>query len=305
MSMRVSELDLFRFLAAAAVTLYHLHDFKYGYLGVNFFFMLSGFVILWTAERRNWVGFCISRFSRLYPTFWACMAIVILYLWATGEQLPSLYAVMANATMAAGYLNADYIDGVYWTLQVELKFYFLIFLLLIARQIPRIEAWLWIWLAAGSLGQFSSVLGSLSLHPYHSYFIGGCALYLLWSQGVDWRRLALVLCCALAAAVHATAQIEQFVSGDYRKWIPASVVLGFYGIMFVLAMKWLSFSHPLWVQLGATSYPLYLLHNIIGQTHLVAMLILTYLVSFHLDRPLHRHTQTFLTGQYRRVSNSF
>lgn len=302
--MRVTELDLFRFLAAAAVTLYHLYDFKYGYLGVNFFFILSGFVILWTAEQRDWIDFCISRFSRLYPTFWACMVIVVFYLWLSGGALPNLYQVMANATMAAGYLNADYIDGVYWTLQVELKFYFLIFLLMIARQIPRIETWLWIWLAAGTLGQFSGLLASLTLHPYHPYFIGGCGLYLIWSRGLQWRRLALVLCCATAAGGHSLVQIEQFVSGEYVPWIPVLAMSCIFALLFALAMRWLSFPHRLWVQLGAVSYPLYLLHNIIGQQHFVAMLILTYLVSFHMDRPLHRHTQAFLTGQYRRASGS-
>lgn len=301
--MRVSELDLFRFLAAVAVTLYHLHGFKYGYLGVNFFFILSGFVILWTAERRDWVSFCISRFSRLYPTFWICMGIVILYLWLTGADLPSPYQIMANATMAAGYLNADYIDGVYWTLQVELKFYFLIFLLIIARQIRHIEAWLWVWLAAGTLGDLSGVLASLTLNPYHPYFVGGCALYLVWSRGLQWRRVAMILCCAVAAVDYSLVQIDQFVSGKYVSWLPALIVSGMFILMFVLAAKWLSFSHPLWIELGAMSYPLYLLHSIIGQQHLFAMLILTYVVSFHVDRPLHRHTQAFLTTQYRRVSD--
>ncbi|MGQ9427571.1 acyltransferase family protein [Gilvimarinus sp. F26214L] len=301
--MRISELDLFRFLAASAVMFYHLYDFHYGYLGVNFFFMLSGFVILWTAERSDWIEFCISRFSRLYPTFWVCMSITVFYVWFTSAEIPSLYEFMANATMAAGYLGADYIDGVYWTLQVELKFYLLIFTLLVARQIPRIELWLWVWLAAGTLGEFFRPVASLTLHPYHSYFIGGCALFLIWSRGLDAKRLALLLLCGAASAYHARFQVAQFVTGVDQSWIPPVVVLLLFALLFTLAMKWIRFAHPYWVTLGAASYPLYLLHNSIGQSTVVAVVLLTVLVTLYVDRPLHRHIRSFLTVQYRRVTD--
>jgi len=84
----VVELDLLRFLAALAVVLYHftyhLRDSEtavdlfpsigrvgmHGYLGVNLFFMISGFVILWTARDRTPSGFVLSRITRLYPEFW-------------------------------------------------------------------------------------------------------------------------------------------------------------------------------------------------------------------------------------------
>jgi len=42
----------------------------HGYLGVNLFFMISGFVILWTARDRTPSGFVLSRITRLYPEFW-------------------------------------------------------------------------------------------------------------------------------------------------------------------------------------------------------------------------------------------
>ena len=62
---RIYQIDLFRFIAAVCVVLYHYlfrgwaadnmsdlsfnkigHFFKYGYLGVNLFFIISGFVII-------------------------------------------------------------------------------------------------------------------------------------------------------------------------------------------------------------------------------------------------------------------
>lgn len=94
MKSRLYEIDLFRFLAALSVVLYHYtfrayaaHDmssmsfqqlgsfFRYGYLGVNLFFMISGFVILLTALNKDLIGFAISRIVRLYPTFWASVTL--------------------------------------------------------------------------------------------------------------------------------------------------------------------------------------------------------------------------------------
>ena len=46
---------------------------QYGFLGVPVFFIISGFVIAYSAEGRTPVGFAIARFSRIYPTFLFCV----------------------------------------------------------------------------------------------------------------------------------------------------------------------------------------------------------------------------------------
>lgn len=299
--MRLTELDLLRFLAAGAVTLYHLSDFSYGYLGVNFFFILSGFVILWSAQKANWAYFAISRFSRVYPTFWLCMAITIGYLLLFTDNSPALYQIAANGTMLAGYLGVDYIDGVYWTLQLELKFYALIFILILSGQMSRIELWLWVWLLAGTAGEYSDFLASLTLHPYHSYFIGGCSLFLIWSKGIDAKRLALSATCGLVATFHAYTQIGHFIHAEHIWWVPSVIVAGMFLLVFAIALRWIRFDHSYWVTLGTISYPLYLLHNTIGQEHVIAALILTIVVAVYADRPMHRSARNFLTRSYRRA----
>lgn len=87
---RVGILDGMRFCAAMVVLLFHfafrswtsadiptvvnyglLGDIsKYGYLGVDLFFMISGFVILMSAEGRTATAFVRSRAIRLYPAYW-------------------------------------------------------------------------------------------------------------------------------------------------------------------------------------------------------------------------------------------
>ena len=85
---RYYEIDLLRFLAAVGVMLFHYtfrgyaaddlsplefpllaEVFKYGSLGVDLFFIISGFVILLTAYNRDAVSFTISRIIRIYPAY--------------------------------------------------------------------------------------------------------------------------------------------------------------------------------------------------------------------------------------------
>src|SRR5580698_9439812 len=88
---RIRVLDSYRALAIAAVLIYHytyqftllqvadapiparpvlgtFPPFQYGWLGVEFFFVISGFVILMTLERcRSVADFAVRRFARLWP----------------------------------------------------------------------------------------------------------------------------------------------------------------------------------------------------------------------------------------------
>ena len=90
----IATLDLLRLAAALAVVFFH-YFFRgaaaegalaegypavapfalYGYLGVNLFFLISGFVIAWSAQGRFWQEFAIARFVRLYPGYLLCMTI--------------------------------------------------------------------------------------------------------------------------------------------------------------------------------------------------------------------------------------
>jgi len=80
---RIGLLDGFRFVAVTMVVLYHLTSplavknaqagisfpvFRYGYLGVEFFFIISGFVISYSLENTATIStFFLHRFRRLFP----------------------------------------------------------------------------------------------------------------------------------------------------------------------------------------------------------------------------------------------
>ena len=117
--------------------------------------MISGFVILWTARGRTPLRFAVSRFLRLYPSFWLVVLLTVACIAALAPhgETPSFATITANLTMIPGYFRAEFVDGVYWTLAVELKFYFLVLVLIATRQMERVEWLLVAWLVALTICQ--------------------------------------------------------------------------------------------------------------------------------------------------------
>ena len=150
---RLELLDYGRFFAAIIVIFFHytfngiangkidslthvesLVDFtKYGYLGVELFFMISGFVIFHSAKNRTPAEFAVARAIRLYPSYWFAVIFTSIFAWFWGNDSMSvsLFQIMANFTLLQNYLGIENVDGVYWTLVYEIKFYILVFLILV------------------------------------------------------------------------------------------------------------------------------------------------------------------------------
>lgn len=326
---RISEIDLFRFVAALAVVLYH-YAFrgyaadgksilpypalapvaKYGYLGVELFFMISGFVILMTASRGNLRSFVASRVARLYPAFWACCALTFLVVWTFGAPRSSVTfpQFLVNLTMLAGFVGIESIDGAYWSLYVEMKFYFLIGVVLAFRRIDRIERVLVLWLAATAVFTVFPIarLRDLLITEYAAYFIGGAALYLGRSRGFSALRIALVATAwplALANSLAAIPNMEEHFHVTMNRMVVAVIVTLLFVAMTLVAMRK---AGPLarmnWTFVGALTYPLYLLHQQIGYTvfnrlypavdvhvllwgTIAAMLLLAYAVNAWIEKP--------------------
>lgn len=213
---RFRELDGLRGLAAIAVVLTHFRDatglwnfLVYGVYGVQLFFLISGFVILLSANAaKRPVDFLISRVTRLYPTYWISLALATLIVVVAG--LPVAHdpiTVLLNTTMIQRWLLVDNIDSVYWTLAVELQFYALVGVLLWARRnkpaplSPNFlsicaATWLGISLAvavwASPVSQgvdpqlvptFTKIVLNLSIAEYAPLFVGGAFLYISRSAG--------------------------------------------------------------------------------------------------------------------------
>src|ERR1700722_14748039 len=133
--LRLQGLDALRGMAALAVVLYH-YTFGYtqvvgkhmpgldliatdGHLGVNLFFIISGFVILMTLERSaKAADFSVSRFARLWPAYLVCAGFTSLVIVVLGFNPQGLTVgdALLNVLMLNKVIGNVPIDPSYWTL---------------------------------------------------------------------------------------------------------------------------------------------------------------------------------------------
>ncbi|MCT8264707.1 acyltransferase [Proteus terrae] len=289
---RIYGLDLIRFIAAIMVvifhysyrgfqadnlTLMHIDDIsmigKYGHLGVQLFFMISGFVIMMSAHHGSVAKFFISRTSRLYPAFILCCTITFVVISFFNDN-PSLSVstkdYIINLSMLAGFVGVPSVDGVYWSLYVEIYFYFLVAVILICGQIKRAEYLLYLWMVFSLFAWYfdNGALKKLTISNYSIYFIAGGFLYYSWSAGFNLRRiLSIIICCVISSlsAIQYNGYMRSYYNDNFSDMITVSIVVSFYLLMIFMIffnIKWLS--NPIFMKLGAATYPLYLLHQKIG-----------------------------------------
>jgi peptidoglycan/LPS O-acetylase OafA/YrhL len=289
---RLYEIDLFRFIAAIMVLLFH-YSFrgyaadnmsvmpypllanlaKYGYLGVHLFFIISGFVILMTASSGSPKRFVISRVVRLYPAFWVCCTMTFLVTAVLGgmRYKVTLGQYLVNMTMLSGFVGVPSIEGTYWSLFVEIKFYLLVFLALILGTIHRAEILLGLWLIATLvLAKWHISYVSYFLIPdYSPYFIVGAMFYIIHRNGISFFRILIVISSYVFATWKATtSEIYDMVSHygmDFSLVVIISILSVFFSVFFLISTKRIGwFATPRWLFLGALTYPLYLVHENVG-----------------------------------------
>ncbi|MBS0514178.1 MAG: acyltransferase [Proteobacteria bacterium] len=288
---RVNEIDLLRFLAALSVVFFH-YSFrgyaadslsvmpypmlapvsKYGYFGVELFFMISGFVILMTAASGSLRGFIVSRIVRLYPAFWACCTITFVITIAVGapRYFASFGQYLANMTMLSGFFNVPSIDGVYWSLFVEIRFYLMVAVLLTFGMIEKAQIFIVGWIICSILLEIFPVerLQTLLITEYSPYFAAGATYFLIWKNGFSAARIATISTAWGLAVYQSLRGLKGFVAHfhtDMNGWIVAMIVTTFFVVMLLVALRRTGlFGRTRWLLLGSLTYPLYLLHQHIG-----------------------------------------
>ncbi len=290
---RILELDVLRGLAAFSVLCFHyttdytvnylpatptLFQFPWGCWGVQLFFMISGFVIFMTLEKtKTLLDFVVSRFSRLYPCYWA--AVILTFSAVSFFHLPgreiSFHDALINTSMLQDWFGASRVDNVYWTLTVELSFYIVMGILFKTKMLKHIEilGLLWLVFMVWNIRVFLLIMHfhvpvwikTTGLLRYGNLFFAGILFYNLKTKGSTWyRHFALLMCLGV-----------QYI---FREEINPFVVLGFFVSFYLFIYGKLSWivNKPT-VFLGTISYSLYLIHQNIG------FIIMRYLYSLHLN----------------------
>lgn len=291
-------LDGARFIAALSVLFYHYfaagpestiklgkqlvptHEFpelypalKFGFLGVNLFFLISGFVIFASAINRTPIQFAVLRWIRLFPTYWFAMLFttIAVYLYDSEKFNITLFQFLANLTMLNDYMSIKDIDPVYWTLHVELQFYACIFMLLLIGAFKHYRVWLTTWIILCILYEVISQPFFLSwfISPkYSSLFISGIVFYLARMHGYDlFLRAALFFSYGLSL-YFTPDQVDLYTTETtlQDKITGMLIVTSFYIFFFLISIGKLNINrNQILLVLGGLTYPLYLIHLIAGR----------------------------------------
>lgn len=303
-------LDLVRFAAAFLVMLFHLaylawavptssaaeiagggYAFPalidvswFGWVGVETFFVLSGFVISYSAGSDAF-AFFRSRVLRLVPGAWAAASLTALILFTLGVEHAMGLGELYLRTIAFIPIG-PWIDGVYWTLAIEIAFYALVLLLLIFGRIDRLEALLLTIGTASALFWFGLLVLGLPLAEPGSWAWRGAEITLLTDGALfavggllylnlctvpsrrRWWIIAGFALVALAKIAHHAAAEPAVLAAPWRMAVP--MLLWLVSVLLIaLAVpgnarvaRWLN---PALVRtLGVATYPLYLLHTTVG-----------------------------------------
>ncbi|WP_078876663.1 acyltransferase [Streptomyces sp. 150FB] len=295
----------------------------YGWLGVEFFFVISGFVICMSSWGRRPRDFFVSRVIRLYPAYWFGVLFTTLVL----TLLPAVFRplkptqVILNFSMLQAGLGAPHVDGVYWTLWSELRFY-LIFLIVVATGLTyrKVVVFCCVWGAAAAFAAKSGIpLLVTVVNPDSAwFFIAGLSLYLMHRFGQD-----LLLWCVLGLSLVMSQHdvLTRVTTEQVSTWT-GSVVLytAFLLVMVAIALgltdriqwKWLTVA-------GSLTYPFYLVHYAVGVTAIhylhdrvdarllvvgliAASLLLSWFIHRLVERPLSRWLKKGLGGVFSRLS---
>ncbi|HWB48947.1 MAG TPA: acyltransferase [Stellaceae bacterium] len=289
MPRRHTPIELLRFVLSLSVVAYHYFYFgpsiaavpgtpvvtavPFLLLAVETFFIVSGFVIMFSASGRSGAEFAVARFARLGPTLFACSTLTYLVL----GLFPLHYGAPALNQWAASVLVLplavhDGVDASLWSLKYEIVFYVLIFAVLSAGLTRRRITWLaWGLVVSDLLFAAGGTGGGPSWWPmghYGAFFALGM-LYYLRSSGA--KGLAPIWLAAGAMALVDCRlelwRVEAQLLGHGMPALATSILAGavaigaFFGFAGAPEIPVLARAFTL---LGSASYPLYVVHQFLG-----------------------------------------
>ena len=293
---------------------------SYGWMGVEFFFLLSGFVICMSCWGRSVRDFAVSRVMRLYPAYWFCVLLTGIVCGLSGDRTMTAQRILTNLTMLHEPLGVDHVDPVYWSLWAEMRFY-LIFsvVVLMGLTYQRVLGFCAIWLVGSVLAPASGIplLVTLFQPTYAPFFVGGIVMFLMYRfrpSPLLWLMLGASYLLAQHQLLTPLHEESSWSAHLPLSWdAGALVVAACYLVILAIALGRLSFLNRRWlVTAGALTYPLYLLHEQLGWLLIgrlagrvpsaellvgvvLLMLLGAYLIHRFVERPLANRLKTWLT----------
>ena len=258
--------------------------FEYGYLGVQLFFMISGFVIFMSLDRcKNIQQFIFKRWIRLFPA----MLIATIFIYFTAPYFYERPAGMPNSidvipgllfvssSLISKILNIDIrsLEGSFWSLYVEVIFYFIAAFTYFKIGKDKLVYLIFaIFFIAFNLNAFYSIIGvntfliSSLIHLgfiYYGWFIIGMIVYIKTQNN----------CLTLPQkAIFLFSIMTIFAEHDWGVIFASFLILGIFLLPFISVVVAKALSYRLFLFMGFVSYPLYLMHENIMVSTIVKIL---------------------------------
>lgn len=321
-SFRLLSLDGLRGIAALSVIIYHYFyrideiysinsnetDWTYfGKYGVHLFFMISGFVIFMSIKNNTKpISFFISRFTRLYPAYFFAVLITftIVYFFGLEGREVSFFQAVLNLLMFQEFLGIPHVDGVYWTLTVEITFYFWCLILILLNKTNSLVLLLFAFLFLSLISELIhpnayKVLNKLFFISYVSFFLLGVLTFKLNNNNNNYNNIGLIiLVFSLLSVNHNYQELIVFFL------IYILFLVGVFEVGRFLEFKFFVF-------MGEISYSLYLIHQNIGYIIMLKIMNMgfsqliaatgAFIVSVFLARLLYKYAEVKL-GKFIKIN---
>jgi peptidoglycan/LPS O-acetylase OafA/YrhL len=291
---RIAILDGFRTIAIISVVLYHYffrwndstypyfggNYFHYGFKGVPFFFIISGFVICYSLEgTEDFISFWKKRFIRLFPSIVIASVLTYCFLLIFDHHNtfpdncfrnliisitflpPNFYNLFSETPSYFSYINYDY-----WSLWPEVQFYFLASTLYFVNKhnfkrnfivvcfILLLLYNLLLFLNFNEIKLFEKFTNLFNLIKHLSFFLSGALFYMLYKNKQHIYYIVFLLLSFII--INFSLELPHFI---------ASTIMFLLFFCFIYYPKLLYFlENRFLVRIGFSSYFLYLIHEYIG-----------------------------------------
>jgi peptidoglycan/LPS O-acetylase OafA/YrhL len=247
-----------------------------GRFGVVLFFFISGFVVPFSIKgEMPLFRFAISRFFRLYPAMWVAVAALVILFWSQGSPA-ELSTILANLTMVPVLFGKQWLSNIYWTLFVELVFYFLIAMLFWMRLMFSFRAVFFfsLFLVISTMvpvllrAHFGIHVPVQYLGIHLSFLFCGLLVRMAVTEKIDnaFWAIAFLFCLQIAAIVavadFSLARDDGFVGLSLK---PVLVAYLLAAAVFILSVVSRRPQSPTLSFIGQISYSIYLFHWIAAQ----------------------------------------